>query len=406
MAKFGNLATRSRVRLTHLSQTALTGLSIWDGHRQLDADCIVLAGQKITGLCSSDDLAPGTQRISCDGATALPGLMDAHVHMELNPEHREPPTQTDLGQPPQMLERAAAMVRAGITTARDLGGGAWLELALRDRINAGAAAGPRLLCAGQPITSPKGHCHFWGGEAADIDAATRVLERQVDHGVDLIKVMATGGRMTRGSTPLAPQFDLATLTAIIATAKSHQLPVAAHCHGTAGIELAAQAGVTTIEHCSWVGPQGWASDFQPEVAELILEQGVWVSPTVNRGWQRMLDNKDQGLVLRLRAAYQNMWNLGIPFVASTDAGIPGVFHHHLPEALNVFAKIAELSPAQTLQTATSGAARALGIDHVTGQLGAGFDADILLVDGDPLVDLTALTRPVGVWARGRPALMP
>jgi imidazolonepropionase-like amidohydrolase len=332
--------------------------------------------------------------------------MDAHVHMELNPEHREPPKQTDPGQRPQMLERAAAMVRAGITTARDLGGGAWLEFELRDRINAGEVIGPRLLCAGQPITSPRGHCHFWGGEAADIDAAKAVLARQVAHGADLIKVMATGGRMTRGSTPLAPQFDLETLAAIVATANSHQLSVAAHCHGTAGIELAARAGVTTIEHCSWVGPKGWASDFQPEVAELILDHGAWVSPTVNRGWQRMLDNKDQGLLLRLRAAYQNMWQLGIPFVASTDAGIPGVFHHHLPEALNVFAQIAALSPAQTLQTATSGAARALGIQQITGQLGAGFAADILLVDGDPLQDLAALTRPVGVWARGAPILTP
>jgi imidazolonepropionase-like amidohydrolase len=406
VANFGNLATRPRVRLNQLSQTALTGLSIWDGQQRLDADCITFSGQKITGLCSGDELPPGIQRVSCDGATALPGLMDAHVHMELNPEHREPPKQTDLKQMPQMLERAAAMVRAGITTARDLGGGAWIELALRDRINSGDVPGPRLLCAGQPITSPQGHCHFWGGEAADIGAAKAVLKRQVEHGVDLIKVMATGGRMTRGSTPLAPQFDLSTLATIVATANSHHLRVAAHCHGTAGIEMAAQAGVTTIEHCSWVGPQGWASDFQPEVAELILNQGAFVSPTVNRGWQRMLDNKDQTLVMRLRAAYRNMWELGVPFVASTDAGIPGVFHHHLPEALNVFAKIAELTQAQTLQTATSGAARALGIHHITGQLSAGYDADILLVDGDPLADLAALTRPVGVWARGVPALMP
>ena len=389
-----------------MQQTALTGLTIWDGQTRADADCITITGPQITGICTSDDLPPGVRRISCDGATAIPGLMDAHVHMELNPEHREPPKQTDLGQRPQMLERAAAMVRAGITTARDLGGGAWLELELRDRINAGEVPGPRLLCAGQPITSPQGHCHFWGGEAADIDAANAVLARQVEHGVDLIKVMATGGRMTRGSTPLEPQFDLATLTAIVASAQSHQLQVAAHCHGTAGIELAAQAGVKTIEHCSWVGPQGWASDFQPQVAELILDQGAWVSPTVNRGWQRMLDNKDQSLVQRLRAAYQGMWNLGIPFVASTDAGIPGVFHHHLPEALHVFAKIADLTPEQALQTATSGAARALGIESLSGRLSTGLSADILVLDGDPLTDLTALTRPVAVWARGVPVVMP
>ncbi len=120
----------------------------------------------------------------------------------------------------------------------------------------------------------------------------------------------------------------------------------------------------------------------------------------------MLDNKDQSLVKRLRHAYHSMWDLGVPFVASTDAGIPGVFHHHLPEALDVFARIAELNPEQALKTATSGAAEALGIASISGRLRAGLAADILVLDGDPLTDLAALTRPVGVWARGLPVVMP
>jgi len=386
--------------------TALTHLNIWDGQKHLDADCIVLMDGRIAHVGAAADVPAGATVIACQGATALPGLTDAHVHMELDPNHRQAPKQTDLGQRPHMEERAKAMVCAGITTARDLGGGAWLELALRDRINAGETPGPRLLCAGQPITSPHGHCHFWGGEAEDAAAARTVIDRQVAHGVDLIKVMATGGTMTAGTTPMDAQFDLETLRAIVGAAAEHDLPVAAHCHGTTGIDFAAQAGVRTIEHCSWVGPQGWASDYNEEVALRILERGVWVSPTVNRGWQRMLDAKDPSRLNRLRHAYGRLWDLGVPFVASTDAGIPGVFHHHLPEALNVFAKIAALTPSQTLQTATSGAARALGLEQVTGRLAEGFAADVLLVDGDPSVDLDALTRPVGVWARGVPVVIP
>jgi len=300
-----------------------------------------------------------------------------------------------------MAERAAAMVSAGITTARDLGGGGWHELTLRDRIASGAVAGPRLLCAGQPVTTPGGHCHFWGGEAADLNSARQVIDRQVAHGVDLIKVMATGGMYTRGSNPAGAQFDLATLTGIVAAADAHGLPVAAHCHGTQGIEFAAAAGVRTIEHCSWMGANGWAGNYEDAIARLMLERGVWVSPTVNRGWRRYLDSDDPGKLQRIRAAFQAMAALGIPFVASTDAGIPGVLHHQLPEALAVFAAISEFSNETVLHSATAGAAEALGLEALTGRLAEGMSADLLLVDGDPLEDLSALARPVGVWAAGR-----
>ena len=369
------------------------------------ADALLLRGDRIVAVGEGADLARRLSRqdtrIDCAGATALPGLIDAHVHLELNPDDRSPPLRTDPGQRPLMAARALAMVNAGITTARDLGGGAWLELALRDRIAAGQTPGPRLLCAGQPITCPGGHCHFWGGEAAGLNDALVVMQRQIDRGADLIKVMATGGRMTRGSRPLAPQFDLATLQGIVDAARAHGRAVAAHCHGTTGIELAAQAGVATIEHCSWVGPQGWAADYQETVAALILTRGIAVSPTINRGWQRMLDNPDSTTLDRIRHALESMRALGIRFIASTDAGIPGVYHHELPQALAVFSAIARLSPTATLRAATVEAAAAIGLGAETGQLCAGLAADVLLVDGDPLSDLAALTRPVGVWARGR-----
>jgi imidazolonepropionase-like amidohydrolase len=383
----------------------LTELAIWDGEAFIDADAIAFHEGKITAVGDSGDLTEGAQRLSLPGTTIIPGLIDAHVHMVLNPDDKSPPAAKDVPDTGAMETRAARMVESGITTARDLGGGAWYELALRDSINAGEIPGPRLLCAGQPVTSPHGHCHFWRGEAADADEAVAVAQRQIERGVDWIKVMVTGGRITKGSDPLLAQFDLATLCRIVATAHSASLPVAAHCHGTAGISLAAEAGVDTIEHCSWVGEAGWAADYQSAVADTIVKNDIWISPTVNAGWQRMLDGTGTTLE-RIRKALQMMRAKNTLFMASTDAGIPGVYHHHLPQALDVYRKITQTSAEHTLATATSAAARGLGISQQTGRLLPGLAADLLVLDGNPLTDISALTRPVAVWASGREILAP
>jgi imidazolonepropionase-like amidohydrolase len=379
----------------------LTDLTIWDGNNLIDADTLQFRAGVITFIGQREDARISDPAVSCAGLTLLPGLIDAHVHLELNPDEKDPPDRTRPEVIPLMRERAAKMAAAGITTARDLGGGAWFELTLRDEIAAGQTPGPRLICAGQPITTPSGHCHFWGGQAASASEAHAVLQRQVEQGVDLIKIMATGGRMTKGSQPTDAQFSQATLSALVAAAHAQELPVAAHCHGTEGIKRAAHACVDSIEHCSWVGPEGWASDYQAEVAEIILENKVWISPTVNKGWQRMLDNPSGKVLGRVRSAYQQMLDKGIPMMASTDAGIPGVYHADLPHALKVFAGIAQLDQSATLKSATSAAALGLGISNITGNIEVGKSADLLIVDGDPLRDLTALTQPVHVFCAGR-----
>ncbi|NOX51612.1 MAG: amidohydrolase family protein [Gammaproteobacteria bacterium] len=379
----------------------LTHLNIWDGESTLQADAIQIQGPHIIAVGDSALLSQGIKTINCSGLTAMPGLIDAHVHLELNPDDKDPPVKTLPHVVPLMQERVLRMAKSGITTARDLGGGAWYELSLRDAIARGDVMGPRLLCSGQPITSPRGHCHFWGGEAADLAAAKGVLQRQVDHQVDLIKIMATGGRMTKGSEPTDTQFPQQTLNTLVALAHSHNLPVAAHCHGTEGIHRAALAGVNTIEHCSWVGQDGWASNYQDDIAKVILDNGIWVSPTVNKGWQRMLDSSSSNVLGRVRSAYRKMLDMGINMVASTDAGIPGVYHHDLAHALVVFGKIAQLDHGDTLRSATSHAASALGIAAITGRIKQGMEADILLVDGNPLDDITAITRTAHVYCRGR-----
>lgn len=387
--------------------TTLTNLRIWDGAGDTvrdDANAVVIRDGKIVRTCFASDLSAGERKDSRDlgGLFVMPGLIDAHVHMCLNPEIMAP-TEQDKVPANEILDqiatRAQAMLAAGITSARDLGGGQWLELEVRNRIRRGDLLGTRLVCAGQPVTSVMGHCHFWGGEAADIDAALEVVARQVEHDVDLIKVMATGGNLTRGSRPAEAQFDAMTLGAIVAAAQGNGFHVAAHCHGTSGIGRAAAAGVTTIEHCSWVGDDGWAKNYDAGVCAEIVKQGAFVSPTINLGWRRRIGSGDyETLVL---GNFEKMKAAGVRFIASTDAGIPNVFHHDLPRALPVFAHFAGLSNPEVMRAATSDCAQATGLGGVTGRIEAGLSADLLLLDGNPLVDLDVLANPVDVFARGR-----
>lgn len=382
----------------------LTNVRIWDGRaEEIDAgmDAIVVEDGDIIHIGSSEDLA---SRRSTDmgGVYVVPGLIDAHVHLCLNPDIR---AATDQGQESeaellaQMAERAEKMVNAGITSARDLGGGQWLELTIRDRISQGRLPGPRLLCSGTPVTSPGGHCHFWGGEVSNADEAIKVIERQLTKAVDLIKIMATGGSLTPGSRPVDPQFDAATLTEIVAEAARHGLHVAAHCHGTEGISNAAEAGVTTIEHCSWVSEAGWGHGYDANVAENLARQGVWVSPTINSGWKRRIGSKDYEALIQQN--FERLRSAGVGLIASTDAGIPNVFHHDLPSALPVFAHFAGLEPVEALRAATSDCAEAIGLGNVAGKLEPGYSADFILFEESPLEDLDVLKSPLEVWVRGK-----
>ena len=384
-----------------MATTKLANLHIFDGEGLSPHTSITFDESGILELGATQvDGHADPELIDAKGAWLIPGLMDAHVHLELDPAAKEPPAADAPRDLDAMAHRAEQMVRAGITTARDLGGGAWAELTIRDRILGGEIPGPRFLCAGQPVTSMGGHCHFWGGEVETLEQAKAVMQRQIDKGADLLKIMATGGRFTPNSSPSKAQFELAFMQDLVKAANAENLTVAAHCHGSEGIRYAAHAGVTTIEHCSWVGENGkWASDYQSDVVEEMANRGIWVSPTVNANWQRFIDSGAQ-MVTTFRECYDKMRAAGVALVASTDAGIPGVVHHELPKAIHVFAQIAGLTGAEALQSATANSADALAINDLTGRVSVGLAADLLLIEGNPLEDLTLLQQPKKIWCRG------
>src|ERR1700748_2199783 len=188
--------------------------------------------------------------------------------------------ETDEQQLILMLHSARDLLGVGVTTARDLGGRGYLAVIVRDAIASDLARRPRRGVAASPATVTGGHCWFMGGEADSEDDLRRVVRTHHKHGADLIKVMATGGVMTRGAGARDAPFTAAELTVIVEEARRVDMPVAAHAHGIEGIRRAVAAGVSTIEHCSFVTETNERS-FDEQLTAMVAEQGIFVCPTIN-----------------------------------------------------------------------------------------------------------------------------
>ena len=337
-------------------------------------------------------------RADYPGSTIMPGLIDSHVHLAFdggpNPAARMR-AETGEQQLMLMLRSARELLGIGVTTARDLGSRAYLAVAVRDAIAAGLARGPRLVVAGCPITVTGGHCWFMGGEADSEDDLRRLVRTHHKHGADLIKVMSTGGFMTTGSAPWYAQFTTAQLAVIVEEAARVDKPVAAHAHGTEGIRRAVEAGVTTIEHCSFVTDTN-ERQFSESLAARIAERGMFVCPTISGSAPYIAELAG----IEVGAHVKAMHDMGVRIIAGTDAGIDNNPHHQYVGGLEYLVTLG-FQPEQVLAMATTEAAAALGLGATTGRLAPGYDADLIVVRGDPQADIAALRDLLRVIARGR-----
>jgi imidazolonepropionase-like amidohydrolase len=294
-----------------------------------------------------------------------------------------------------MLHSARELLGVGVTTARDLGARSYLDVVVRDAIAAGLARGPRMVVAARPITVTGGHCWFMGGEADSDDDLRRIVRTHHKRGADLIKVMSTGGFMTTGSAPWYAQFTRAQLAVIVEEAGRVDKPVAAHAHGIEGIRRAVEAGVTTLEHCSFVTETN-ERRFDESLAARIAEGGIFVCPTINVNAPYVATLTGITVGEHLKAMHE----MGVRIIAGTDAGIDNTPHHQYVGALEYLVTLG-FRPADVLAMATTEAAAALGVDAITGRLAPGFDADLIVVDGDPRTDIAVLGKLQRVVARGR-----
>jgi imidazolonepropionase-like amidohydrolase len=349
------------------------------------------------------DRFAGATRVDYPGATILPGLIDAHVHLGFdggpNPVARMR-RESDAEQLMLMARSARDLLGVGVTTARDLGARGYLAVAVRDAVAADLVPGPRLLVAASPITVTGGHCWYMGGEADGAADLRRLVRTHHKHGADLIKVMSTGGFMTEGSAPWYAQFGADELAVVVDEAARVDKHVAAHVHGLQGTRRAVEAGVHTLEHCSFVTESN-DREFDEELAARIAERGIYVCPTINVNLQYICELTGVPLAQFVRPLHER----GVRLIAGTDAGIDNVPHHQYVAGLQSLAALG-FTPEQVIEQATTTAAEALGLGAVTGRLAAGYAADLLVVAGDPTADLAALHDLQRVVARGRDYVPP
>ncbi|HEX5090604.1 MAG TPA: amidohydrolase family protein [Nocardioides sp.] len=390
----------------------LRAAQVFDGTAFTGPGTVMVDGDRITGVeRGHPDLPDGTEVTSYDG-TLLPGLIDCHVHLVASSavgslELAGGMTDEEL----DTVIRAglAAELSGGVTTVRDLGDRRYRTLPARELPGL-----PRVVAAGPPITEPGGHCHYLGGTASGVDGVRRAVAEHVERGVDVIKVMASGGLLTPGTDAFGVQFSLEELGAAVEAAHTAGLEVLAHAHSLAGVRHALAAGVDGIEHATGLTEQGLS--FPDEVLAELAENGVQVCPTVgaDEGKYPPVELMPPGL----RAAFERIEldfptltaarieqlsrarAQGVRVVSGTDAGIsPAKAHGGL--AFAVLDLVAAGYPvAEALATATSGAATSCGLGSVTGALRPGLAADLLVVDGDVATDPGALRRPVAVLVRG------
>ncbi|HWD06569.1 MAG TPA: amidohydrolase family protein [Amycolatopsis sp.] len=361
----------------------------------IEGGAVLVRDGVIAAVGRRDDVAPAARdpRVhDFPGGTVLAGLFNAHVHLSFDATREMLPT--FLGSDGEALAAGAEdhlgqLLRSGVTTVRDLGGRTVLK----------PAVGPRVLASGPPLTVPDGHCHFFGG-AVSSDAEIRALvDANAAAGADVIKVMAGGGQITEGGAEMwESQFTTRQLEIVVEQAARHGLPVAAHAHGADAIASSVGAGVSTVEHCTFMSGPG-QTDLRADVARKMATAGISACSTSSRNWRMMVERMGQEVAERVYGRLPWLEEHGVRLISGTDAGLPGSTFDDPVGALELYEWLG-FPRRRILEIATEDSAAGLGLAAVTGRLEPGLSADVLVVEGDPLAELAALRKPLLVLTQG------
>ncbi len=383
---------------------------------------ILLEGSTVRAVGSQSDIkAPdgaAATEIDYGDATILPGLVDAHTHM-MAPGDGTLGDDVAKDDNDMLLLRAAKNARhalhSGVTTARENGAKHRVAFSLKEGIRHGLAVGPEMVISGRPVTMTGGHMWYCGSEADGEDEVRKEVRSLIKEGADFIKIMATGGS-TRSSFDNLPSYTVAELRTAHEEAHRFGKLTAAHCSNAAGVANALEAGIDMIIHCVFEDEFG-RYEWRQDLADQLAAANAWVNPTlhvVRAGIESAeRDISENGSTPQKRAALDatkrsldnrmeatgRLAKMGVHVTAGSDSPwshyLPGLFVHEI----EILAE-SGLTNSEAVVSATSGAATSVGAGERAGTLSEGRPADVIVVDGDPLQDLSQLWQVRDVFKSG------
>lgn len=351
--------------------------------------------------------------IDVSNKTIMPGLIDAHTHLSFSGTASIEAGVLNVSLPTLILRAsnfARRTLEAGFTTVREVGAIGYIDIYLRDAINEGLIVGPRILASGKGITITGGHgclprypswiktdIGLYGQPADGVDGVIKATRQQIEMGADCIKFWATGGAVDPAGKMGGQEFSEEEMRAIVSEAHRAGRIVSAHALATGGIKAAIEAGVDGLEHAPFV---------DSECISLMKEKKVFICTTFSCYYRIAQRGAEEGMpqhqvenASKVHEAQMEMAakakEAGIPLVAGTDSGGPLTRHGENALELELLTK-AGYSEMEAIMSSTSIAARALGLANRVGSIEANKVADIIVVDGDPLEDITLLQNPENI----------
>jgi len=353
-----------------------------------------------------------------EGKTILPGLVDCHVHLVGIPDGRagdETAVESDEVLTLQAAKNARIHLYSGVTTIRDCGAKNKTTFMLKEAVKMGVTPAPRMIICGRPLAIIGGHLSYFGIQATGIDECRANVRQLMKEGSDFIKITATGGS-TRTSFPFLPSFNVDELTAIIDETHKFGKHTVAHCASSQGMINVLDAGIDTIVHGYYKEPNG-SYLYRPEISERLVKQNVYVNPTLHQGTESYdaliekaknlpLTDDEQAKVDTFKAgrdiSIENISRMredGVNLVCGSDSAWNYYKMGEFQKEILTHVEIGMSAP-EAIRSATIESARSCGVDHIVGTLELGKQADLLVVDGDPVENITDIFNVVDVFQSG------